>query len=65
MRHAVGVRRLLKVRTIFNILGPLTNPAKVSRAVVGVFSPELCEPLAYVLLNLVLPMSWSCILKMA
>lgn len=52
MRHAVGVRRLLKVRTIFNILGPLTNPAKVSRAVVGVFSPELCEPLAYVFAKL-------------
>lgn len=48
MRHAIGVRRLLKVRTIFNILGPLTNPAHVKRAVIGVFSPELCEPLAYV-----------------
>lgn len=48
MRHAIGVRRQLKVRTIFNILGPLTNPAHVKRAVVGVFSPELCEPLAYV-----------------
>lgn len=48
MRHAIGVRRMLKVRTIFNILGPLTNPALVKRAVIGVFSPELCEPLAQV-----------------
>ncbi len=52
MKHAIGVRRLLKVRTIFNILGPLTNPAKVKRAVIGVFSPELCEPLAYVFAKL-------------
>ncbi|MFC0820876.1 anthranilate phosphoribosyltransferase [Moraxella marmotae] len=52
MRHAIGVRRLLKVRTIFNILGPLTNPAKVKRAVIGVFSPELCQPLADVFAKL-------------
>ncbi len=49
MRHAIGVRKLLKVRTIFNILGPLTSPAHVKRSVIGVFSPELCEPLAHVL----------------
>lgn len=52
MRHAVGVRRQLKVRTIFNVLGPLTNPALVKRAVIGVFDASLCEPLAQVLANL-------------
>lgn len=52
MRYAIGVRRLLKVRTIFNILGPLTNPAKVKRAVVGVFDAKLCEPLACVFAKL-------------
>lgn len=52
MRHAAAVRRELKVRTLFNLLGPLTNPACVSRLVVGVFDPALCTPLAYVLQNL-------------
>lgn len=52
MKYATTVRRQLKVRTIFNILGPLTNPALVKRAVIGVFSPQLCEPLAYVFANL-------------
>ncbi|OOR92081.1 anthranilate phosphoribosyltransferase [Moraxella caviae] len=52
MRHAVPVRRALKTRTIFNILGPLTNPAGVKRSVIGVFRPELCAPLAKVLQNL-------------
>jgi len=49
MRHAVGPRRELGMRTIFNILGPLTNPAGVKRQVIGVFSAELCEPMAEVL----------------
>lgn len=48
IRHAMPVRRALGVRTLFNILGPLTNPAGVKRAVIGVFTPELCEPLAHV-----------------
>lgn len=52
MRHAMPVRRTLKTRTIFNILGPLTNPAGVKQAVIGVFNPALCEPMAYVLKNL-------------
>ena len=46
MRHAVGPRRELGMRTLFNILGPLTNPAGVQRQVLGVFSRELCEPMA-------------------
>ncbi len=49
MRYAVGPRRELGMRTIFNVLGPLTNPAGVKRQVVGVFSAALCEPLARVL----------------
>lgn len=48
IRHAMPVRRALGVRTLFNILGPLTNPAGVKRAVIGVFTPKLCEPLAHV-----------------
>jgi anthranilate phosphoribosyltransferase len=49
MRYAIGPRRELGLRTVFNILGPLTNPAGVKRQVIGVFSPELCQPLAEVL----------------
>ncbi len=52
MKHAIGPRRELGLRTIFNILGPLTNPALVKRQVVGVFSRELCRPLAEVLRRL-------------
>lgn len=48
MRYAVGPRRELGMRTVFNLLGPLTNPAGVKRQVIGVFSAELCEPLARV-----------------
>lgn len=49
MRYAIGPRRELGLRTMFNILGPLTNPAGVSRQVVGVFAAELCQPIAEVL----------------
>jgi len=49
MKHAIGPRRELGVRTIFNILGPLTNPASASHQVMGVFAPELTEPIAHVL----------------
>lgn len=49
MKHAIGPRRELGVRTIFNILGPLTNPANATHQVMGVFSPDLTEPIAYVL----------------
>jgi anthranilate phosphoribosyltransferase len=49
MRYAVGPRRELGLRTLFNILGPLTNPAHVRRQVIGVFSADLCLPLAQVL----------------
>jgi anthranilate phosphoribosyltransferase len=52
MRHAIGPRREMAVRTIFNVLGPLTNPAGAPYQVVGVFSAELVEPLARVLQRL-------------
>lgn len=52
MKHAMGPRRELGVRTIFNMLGPLTNPAGARGQLIGVFSPELTEPFAEVLRNL-------------
>ena len=52
MKHAAPVRAELGVRTIFNVLGPLTNPAGATRQLIGVFDPALCEPLARVLGNL-------------
>ena len=52
MRHAIGPRREMGVRTIFNVLGPLTNPAGAPNQVLGVFSDELLEPLANVLQSL-------------
>ncbi|PYE38328.1 anthranilate phosphoribosyltransferase [Psychrobacter fozii] len=52
MRYAIPVRRELKARTIFNILGPLTNPASTPNLVIGVFTAQLCEPIANVMKNL-------------
>lgn len=52
MKYAVGPRRELGVRSIFNLLGPLTNPAGVKRFVIGVFSDELCRPIAEVMKQL-------------
>ena len=46
MRHAAGPRRELGLRTIFNLLGPLSNPAGARYQIVGVFAPEWTEPLA-------------------
>lgn len=52
MRHAGPVRKELSVRTIFNILGPLANPAGANMELLGVYDEGLVEPLANVLLNL-------------
>jgi len=52
MKHAVGPRRELGLRTLFNVLGPLTNPAGVKRQVLGVYDAALCEPLAQALARL-------------
>lgn len=49
MKHAIGPRRELGVRTIFNILGPLTNPAEAQTQLLGVYDPALTEVLAQVL----------------
>lgn len=49
MRHAIGPRKSLGLRTIFNILGPMTNPAGVKRMLIGVYSAALCAPMAEVL----------------
>jgi anthranilate phosphoribosyltransferase len=49
MRHAAPVRRELGVRTVFNLLGPLTNPAGARRALIGVYADSLVEPIARVL----------------
>jgi len=46
MKHAIGPRKELAMRTIFNILGPITNPANVPNQVLGVFDGALCTPLA-------------------
>jgi anthranilate phosphoribosyltransferase len=52
MKHAIGPRKEMAVRTVFNVLGPLTNPAGVPNQLLGVFSDELLEPLAEVLRKL-------------
>ncbi len=52
MKHAIGPRRELGIRSLFNILGPLTNPALVKRQVLGVFESAFCQPVATVLENL-------------
>jgi anthranilate phosphoribosyltransferase len=52
MRHAASVRKELATRTVFNVLGPLTNPAGARAQVVGVYSPQLVRTLAEVLARL-------------
>lgn len=52
MKHVAAARQELKIRTVFNVLGPLTNPANATGQVMGVFDNTLVEPLAHVLQNL-------------
>lgn len=52
MKHAIGPRKEMAVRTIFNVLGPLTNPAGTPNQLLGVYSEEWLEPLAKVLKKL-------------
>ena len=52
MKHAVGPRKEIGVRTVFNLLGPMTNPAGAKRQVIGVFSPVVTETMANVLNSL-------------
>lgn len=52
MRFVGGVRKEMGIRTLFNVLGPLANPAGATMQLLGVYSAELVEPLAHVLHNL-------------
>ena len=52
MKYAIGPRKEMGIRTIFNMLGPMTNPAGVRKQVIGVFSEALCRPFAEVLKRL-------------
>ncbi|WP_298444217.1 anthranilate phosphoribosyltransferase [uncultured Ferrimonas sp.] len=52
MKYAAPVRQQLKTRTLFNIMGPLINPARPNQMLLGVYSPELVEPIAKVLQSL-------------
>lgn len=52
MKYAIAARKSLAVRTIFNVLGPLTNPAKAPHQVMGVYAKNLVEPIANVLKSL-------------
>jgi len=52
MKHAIGPRREIGFRTIFNLLGPLTNPAGVKRQILGVYDPDITESIAGVLKRL-------------
>jgi anthranilate phosphoribosyltransferase len=52
MKHAIGPRKEMGMRTIFNMLGPMTNPAGVKKQVIGVFAAALCRPMAEVMKRL-------------
>jgi anthranilate phosphoribosyltransferase len=52
MKHVMAARREMGIRTVFNMLGPLTNPAAANAQIIGVYSPALTEPLARVLAEL-------------
>ncbi|HEY5337351.1 MAG TPA: anthranilate phosphoribosyltransferase [Rhizomicrobium sp.] len=58
MKHVAAVRKQLGIRTIFNLLGPLSNPAGVKRQLMGVFAPDWVEPLAHVLKELGTEKAW-------
>jgi anthranilate phosphoribosyltransferase len=58
LRHAAGPRREIQVRTVFNLLGPLTNPAGATRQLLGVYSDTLVRPVADVLKQLGSERAW-------
>lgn len=59
MKRVQPVRRSLKIRTVFNMMGPLLNPAKARRAIIGVYAPSILELMASVLLELGTPPTTS------
>lgn len=58
MRHVAPIRQSLGIRTVFNLLGPLTNPAGATRQLLGVFAPEWVEPMALALRDLGTERAW-------
>jgi len=58
MRHVAPVRAELKTRTVFNVLGPLTNPARAQYFLLGVYSPDLLDSMAYALGELGVKGAW-------
>lgn len=60
MKHVGPTRVELGTRTIFNLLGPLSNPARTKRQVIGVFAPQWVEPVAHVMKNLGAERVWVC-----
>lgn len=58
MRHVAPSRAEMGLRTLFNLLGPLSNPASVTRAVIGVFAPQWVEPIAHALNELGMERAW-------
>lgn len=52
MKHAIGTRKEIGIRTVFNLLGPMTNPAGATRQIIGVFAPGVTETMANVLKQL-------------
>ena len=58
MKHVAPVRRELGFRTVFNLLGPLCNPARVKRQLIGIFAEEWLEPVAHVLAELGTEKAW-------
>jgi anthranilate phosphoribosyltransferase len=58
MKHVAPVRRELGFRTLFNLLGPLCNPARVRRQLIGIFAEEWLEPVAHVLSDLGSEKAW-------
>ncbi len=58
MKHVAPVRKELGFRTIFNLLGPICNPARVRRQLLGIFAPEWLEPVAHVLADLGSEKAW-------
>ena len=58
MRHVAPVRASLGIRTIFNLLGPLSNPASATHQILGVYSPEWLMPMAETLQKLGITKAW-------